>query len=61
MVAHGADFNTFKDENQQGNSILHIAVKADNLDLLKFFKTNNVDLDLQNNNGETPLHLVSGK
>ena len=62
MEEHGADLMSFKDQENSDNSLLHFAVKSDNLELLKFLKgVKEVDLDLRNANGETALHLCCGQ
>lgn len=61
MQIHGADFNSYKDVNDKDNSLLHIAAKMDNKELIDFLKSKDVlDFDIQNSNGETALHLVCG-
>ena len=61
MQLHGADFESYRDMEDKENSLLHIAAKNDNKDLIDFLKKSNIDLDLQNANGETPLHLLCGQ
>jgi len=47
MEEHGAEIMNFKDSENQDNSLLHYAVKSDNLHLIKFLKgIKQVDLDL---------------
>ena len=61
MEEHGADLLNFKDNENQDNSLLHFAVKSDNLQLIKFLKSmKNCDIDVRNANGETALHLCCG-
>ena len=45
MKIHGNDVTTFKDKQNWNNSLLHIAAKADNKDLIYFLNQNNADLD----------------
>ena len=43
---HGADFENFKDSENQDNSLLHMAAKSGNKELIDFLKQNNIDLDV---------------
>ena len=53
---------SFKDRENSDNSLLHFAVKSDNLELMKFLKgVKEFDLDIRNTNGETALHLCCGQ
>ena len=38
MEQHGAELFNFRDNENQGNSLLHYAVKTNNLQLIKFLK-----------------------
>ena len=62
MQIHGADFSEYKDKADRDNTLLHLAAKNDNKDMIDFLKQKDVlDFDIQNANGETALHLVCGK
>ena len=61
MSQHGADIIGFVDEENQRNTLLHVAVKDENRELIGFLKTLNVDFDAENSNGETALHLCCGQ
>ena len=61
MQQHGADFNMYRNASDKDNSLLHLAAKTDNRELIDFLKQSNVDFDSQNANGETALHLISGQ
>ena len=50
------DVNDYKNENQESN--LHLAVKNNNEQLVKYFLDKNYDPNEQNINGDTPLHLA---
>lgn len=61
MQEHGADLLSFRDEENSGNTLLHFAVKNDNLQLVKFLKTiKDSDMNVKNSNGETALHMCCG-
>ena len=46
MQLHGADFESYRDANDKDNSLLHIAAKNDNKELIDFLKKINIDFDL---------------
>ena len=46
----------FRDD--ENNTNLHIAVKKNSIELVKYFITKKYDLNKRNINGETPLHLA---
>ena len=60
MIVHGADIAGYRDKDNWNNSLLHIATKESNKELMYFLNQNNVNIDCQNSNGETALHLVTG-
>ena len=61
MNQHGSDILSLRDHANQDNSLLHFAVKSDNLQLLKFLRSiDDADFDTKNANGETALHLCCG-
>ena len=45
MVIHGADVVNFKDTENMNNSLMHIAAKANNKELIYFLNQNNAPLD----------------
>ena len=62
MQQHGADILGFRDTANQENTLLHFAVKTDNIRLLKFLKDlQTTDFDAKNANGETALHMCCGQ
>ena len=61
MAIHGADVVGFMDAENMNNSLMHIAAKANNKELIYFLNQENANLDTQNRNGETALHMVCGK
>lgn len=61
MMEHGADILSFRDSASQDNTLLHFAVKNNNLQLLKFLKSLNGNFNVRNANGESALHLCCGQ
>ena len=62
MTLHGADIWNFKDATNSDNTLIHYAVKTNNLPLVKFIKSQDgVDFDQRNANGQTALHLCCGE
>ena len=45
FLVHGANVLSFKDKENWNNSLLHVASKANNKELIQFLYQNNVDLD----------------
>jgi ankyrin repeat protein len=45
----------------EGNSLLHIAAKKNDLDLLKRLKPYKIDVNAKNNEGYTALHIAAMK
>lgn len=46
-------------KNESGNSLLHIMINKRKLDIAEFLINQlNFDLNIKNNNGETPLHIA---
>ncbi len=41
-----------------GDTFLHLSVKIDNIELVKYFISKNVNLNIKNKDGNTPLHLA---
>ena len=46
MLLHGANVIEFRDANNMNNSLMHIAAKANNKELIYFLNQNNANLDL---------------
>ena len=44
--------------NNEGSSLLHLALNSVNQDFAKFLIKKGVKLNLQNNDGDTPLHFA---
>lgn len=57
MIKNGADANAI---DHKGNSVLHIAVERNNVDSVSVIleRSKNLDLNIQNFDGYTPLHLA---
>lgn len=50
------------DKDQLGNGFLHDAIAKGDTDTVKFLlKLDGINVDLQNNKGETPLHIAAGQ
>ena len=47
-LLHGASVTGYRDKENWNNSLIHIAAKSSNKELIQFLSQNNVDLDLQN-------------
>ena len=60
-LLHGASVSDYRDKDNWNNSLIHIAAKSNNKELISFLNQNSVNLDIQNQNGETALHLVCGQ
>lgn len=45
-------------KDNEGNSFLHKSVKENNLDLVEYIAYKNVNVNMKNNDGDTPLHLA---
>lgn len=57
--AHGADFSIKDPENY--NSLLHIASKIGNTEMVYLILATGIDINYQNKFGETALHYVCSK
>lgn len=60
---HGNDVFSWKDEANSGNGLVHLLVGMNSekaQEIINFVKTQG-NLDLQNKNGETALHMCCGK
>uniref|UniRef100_A0A0N5BKL6 FYVE-type domain-containing protein n=1 Tax=Strongyloides papillosus TaxID=174720 RepID=A0A0N5BKL6_STREA len=55
LVNKGANVNS---KNGMGQSLLHIAVMNMNIEAAKFIKNNHGDVNILNNEGETPAHIL---
>uniref|UniRef100_A0AAF5DA06 FYVE-type domain-containing protein n=1 Tax=Strongyloides stercoralis TaxID=6248 RepID=A0AAF5DA06_STRER len=55
LVQKGANINS---NNGMGQSLLHIAVMNMNIEAAKFITSHNCDVNILNNEGETPLHIL---
>jgi ankyrin repeat protein len=60
MVCHGLDLNSTKDF-PNAETLLHLAVRIGTVEAMKFILGFQVELDIQNKYGETPLHLCCGQ
>ncbi len=59
LIKKGADIN--EQNEQDGDTPLHIALKKKHFELAKFLSYNGADPNLPNNAGDTPLHLAIDK
>ena len=50
-----------KTAQKNGNTLFHLAIDSDSLDLLKYVNDLGVDINIKNNDGLTPLHLAAMK
>lgn len=53
------EFDIFQFRDNDGNSIMHIAVRSQDIEIVKKLLEKNPDLNLVNNNRETPLQLAA--
>ena len=60
MIKHGLDINQFNDLEIQ-DSLLHTAVRNNSDKIVKFLIDQGINVDLQNKNGESALHLCCGQ
>lgn len=58
LQAKGLEMNTVQAE---GNTLFHLAAKANDLDLLKLVSAFDMDINAKNNEGLTALHIVAMK
>jgi ankyrin repeat protein len=57
-IDHGLSLNTVQGD---GNSLLHLAAKANDLELLKFLSAFDIPINAQNEEGLTALHIAAMK
>jgi len=50
---------SLKDKQHEGNTLVHLAAKENNLSLLQWLGQFDFDLNQKNNDGNTPLHLAA--
>ncbi|MCF6366168.1 MAG: ankyrin repeat domain-containing protein [Bacteroidales bacterium] len=58
LIKKGADINA---KNKNGNTLLHLAVNYNNLDLAKLLCFNNANINIENNKGETAIDISEKK
>eukprot|EP00347_Sterkiella_histriomuscorum_P002204 403369067 len=61
MQLHGQDLKNWVNQEDQNNSCLHYAAKANKKDIIEFLYIIGVNIDQQNKYGETALHVCSGQ
>ncbi|MBJ8019811.1 ankyrin repeat domain-containing protein [Bacillus mycoides] len=52
------DINKINEKSEIGSSLLHHAIAGRNFDIALFLMRNNIDVNMINKNGQTPLHLI---
>jgi predicted Fe-Mo cluster-binding NifX family protein/FtsZ-binding cell division protein ZapB len=57
---HGCHFD-LKEENEIGNSLLHVAVKCGRREVVQFLLNKGVDINIVNSFNESVLHVACGK
>lgn len=60
MEKHGADLAEVRD-TETGNTVLHIAARKGNIDMISFSMGRGVDINPVNKSGASPLHLAVEK
>ena len=58
LSANGLDMSQIQGK---GNTLYHIAIEKNNLELVKRMSTFNIDVNAKNNDGLTPLHIAAMK
>jgi len=58
MAEHGVDFSAAS-HPRTGDTVLHVAAKLGDVELVSFFMGYGVDIDPLNQQGETPLHRAA--
>jgi ankyrin repeat protein len=54
-----SDPSRINKKNEDGHSLLHIAARAGNADLVKYLASKGADVDIKDNYGETPLQIAA--
>jgi ankyrin repeat protein len=49
----------FEEKDDKENTLIHLAIKYNNLDLIKYLFENNVEKNTENEEGKTPLNLAN--
>ena len=49
----------FKENQKDGNSLYHLALETNDMNLLKWIHKNDVNINVKNDNGLTPLHKAA--
>ncbi len=58
LIENGANVNIMFSEGIGGNTPLHLAVMAGNMDMIQLLLNNDADVNAKTINGKTPLHLA---
>lgn len=53
--------NILETRDDNGDTFLHLSVMIDNVDLVKYFISKNVNLNMKNKDGDSPLHVAVKK
>ena len=54
-----SDPSKINKKDEDGNSLLHIAVRVGNPDLVKYLASKDADIDIKDNYGQTPLQIAA--
>lgn len=46
------------EKNNEGNTVLHLSVLDNSIELVEYLLDKGVDLNIKNKDGDTPLHLA---
>ena len=52
------DRSKIYERDESGNTILHNAVREDNIDIVKYLLSQDIDIDIKNSNDETALAIA---
>lgn len=55
------ELNILNQKNDNGSSLLHVAIAGENFDVAQFLVDQGIDVNLVNRDGQTPLHLIATK